>query len=133
MDNQIQSFEHACRVLGINPSLPKVDMLPEEDGISLVAYYKLTKICEAANFIENGNKPWKPNKKDLYEDKNFVWYLIPRDEFISGIELLQHNWHDVTSTVTSATYRLCFKNRLLALTMANRFKDLFRDYLMYKD
>ena len=40
--DKIKSFEDACKHLRLNPNdLPVVDMLPEKDRKSIIAFYKL--------------------------------------------------------------------------------------------
>ena len=48
--DKIKSFEDACKHLRLNPNdLPVVDMLPEKDRKSIIAFYKLTIIIRALN------------------------------------------------------------------------------------
>lgn len=121
---KIKSFEDACNHLGINPNdLPVVDMLPEKNRKSIIAYYKLTIIIRALN------ERWEPNFSDWNEYKYYNWFYIEkdRDKRSSGFR-----YHATYYTFTFAIIGslLCFKNKELARYAAEQFKELYREYLL---
>lgn len=74
---QLNSFEAACKVEGLNPKkvIPSFSESPKEDRVSLKAYAMLVIIVRAANRIANGGKKWEAdynNSSQLkYEPR---WY-----------------------------------------------------------
>lgn len=121
---KIKSFEDACNHLGINPNdLPVVDMLPEKNRKSIIAYYKLTIIIRALN------EGWEPNFSDWNEYKYYNWFYIEkdRDKRSSGF---RYNVADYASANSDIGSRLCFKNKELARYAAEQFKELYREYLL---
>ena len=122
--DKIKSFEDACKHQGLNPNdLPVVDMLPEKDRKSIIAFYKLTIIGRALN------EGWEPNWSDWNEWKYYNWFYVKEreDQRSSGFRC------DVTYYTTTRTRtgsRLCFKNRELAQYAAEQFKELYREYLL---
>lgn len=121
---KIKSFEDACNHLGINPNdLPVVDMLPEKNRKSIIAYYKLTIIIRALN------EGWEPNFSDWNEYKYYNWFYIEkdRDKRSSGFRYYGASYSDTGSHISSL---LCFKNKELARYAAEQFKELYREYLL---
>ena len=116
--DKIKSFEDACKHLRLNPNdLPVVDMLPEKDRKSIIAFYKLTIIIRALN------EGWEP------ECKYYNWFYVEKgeDQRSSGFRYYVTYF---TDTRTSIGSRLCFKNRELAEYAAEQFKKLYREYLL---
>ena len=67
----IQSFEDACKKVGVDPTaLPDVSMIPEDLRESIVNMYKLYIIYKAIN---NGWEPDWGNSKGL---KCWPWFLV---------------------------------------------------------
>lgn len=122
--DKIKSFEDACKHLGLNPNdLPVVDMLPEKDRKSIIAYYKLTIITRALN------EGWEPDFSNWDEYKYYNWFYVEenKDQRSSGFRF------DATLyalTITCIGSRLCFKNRELAKYATEQFKELYREYLL---
>ena len=122
--DKIKSFEDACKHLGLNPNdLPVVDMLPEKDRKSIIAYYKLTIITRALN------EGWEPDFSNWNEYKYYNWFYVEenKDQRSSGFR-----YHDTcyTDAYTDIGSRLCFKNRELAKYATEQFKELYREYLL---
>lgn len=121
--DKIKSFEDACKHLRLNPNdLPVVDMLPEKDRKSIIAFYKLTIIIRALN---EGWADWS----NWDEWKYFNWFYVEKgeDQRSSGFR------SDITGYTyvdTHADSRLCFKNIELAKYAAEQFKELYREYLL---
>jgi len=137
--DKIKSFEDACKHLRLNPNdLPVVDMLPEKDRKSIIAFYKLTIIIRALN------EGWEPDWSNWDECKYYNWFYVEK----GWDECKYYNWfyvekgedqrssgfryHDTyySFTRTSTGSRLCFKNRELAEYAAEQFKKLYREYLL---
>lgn len=121
--DKIKSFEDACKHLGLNPNdLPVVDMLPEKDRKSIIAYYKLTIITRALN------EGWEPDFSNWNEYKYYNWFYVEenKDQRSSGFR------YGATDSCTYAYIgsRLCFKNRELAKYATEQFKELYREYLL---
>lgn len=122
--DKIKSFEDACKHLGLNPNdLPVVDMLPEKDRKSIIAYYKLTIITRALN------EGWEPDFSNWDEYKYYNWFYVEenKDQRSSGFRF-DGARYAVTST--SIGSRLCFKNREMAKYATEQFKELYREYLL---
>ena len=66
--DKVKSFEDACQLLGIEPNVPEVSMLPENHQKAIVAHYKLVIIAEAVN------EGWKPNWDNWDERKYYPWF-----------------------------------------------------------
>lgn len=122
--DKIKSFEDACKHLGLNPNdLPVVDMLPEKDRKSIIAYYKLTIITRALN------EGWEPDFSNWNEYKYYNWFYVEenKDQRSSGF---RYGDACYTDTYTGIGSRLCFKNRELAKYATEQFKELYREYLL---
>lgn len=122
--DKIKSFEDACKHLGLNPNdLPVVDMLPEKDRKSIIAYYKLTIITRALN------EGWEPDFSNWNEYKYYNWFYVEenKDQRSSGFRYYGTCYADTYASVGS---RLCFKNRELAKYATEQFKELYREYLL---
>lgn len=122
--DKIKSFEDACKHLGLNPNdLPVVDMLPEKDRKSIIAFYKLTIIIRALN------EGWEPDWSNWDEWKYYNWFYVEKgeDQRSSGFRC---NAAVYASAGTGTGSRLCFKNTELAKYAAEQFKELYREYLL---
>lgn len=122
--DKIKSFEDACKHLGLNPNdLQVVDMLPEKDRKSIIAYYKLTIITRALN------EGWEPDFSNWDEYKYYNWFYVEenKDQRSSGFRYGGTDYSDTYATIGS---RLCFKNRELAKYATEQFKELYREYLL---
>lgn len=122
--DKIKSFEDACKHLRLNPNdLPVVDMLPEKDRKSIIAFYKLTIIIRALN------EGWEPDWSNWDEWKCYNWFYVEKgeDQRSSGFRCDGTGYAD---TLTSIGSRLCFKNIELAKYAAEQFKELYREYLL---
>ncbi len=121
---KIKSFEDACKYLGINPNdLPAVDMLPEKDRKSIIAFYKLTVIIRALN------EGWEPDWSNWNELKYYNWFYVEKgkDPRSSGFRCGDTHY---AFTITDTGSRICFKNKELAQYAAKQFKELYREYLL---
>jgi hypothetical protein len=117
--DKVKTFEDACKVLGLDPKqLPVVDLLPEKDRKSIIAYYKLTVIIRALN------EGWEPNWNDWDEYKYFNWFYLDSAGFGCAFSA-----YAATYTATTIGSRLCFKNDTLARYARVQFRDLYFEYL----
>lgn len=101
--DKIKSFEDACKHLGLNPNdLPVVDMLPEKDRKSIIAFYKLTIIIRALN------EGWEPDWSNWDEWKYYNWFYVEKgeDQRSSGF---RYNDTNYTNTNTNTSSQLCRK------------------------
>ena len=122
--DKIKSFEDACKHLGLNPNdLPVVDMLPEKDRKSIIAFYKLTIIIRALN------EGWEPDWSNWDEWKYYNLFYVEKggDQRSSGF---RYGTTDFASTRMHTGSRLCFKNIELAKYATEQFKELYREYLL---
>lgn len=116
---KITSYEDACKELNLNPeNLPVVDMLPEKDRKSIVAYYKLVIIIRALN------EGWEPDfsNHNALKYLNYIWVDS------TGIA---YTYTTYTASYTDAYggSRLCFKNRELAEYARETFNNLYVCFL----
>ena len=120
--DKIKSFEDACKHLRLNPNdLPVVDMLPEKDRKSIIAFYKLTIIIRALN------EGWEPDWSNWDEWKYYNWFYVEEgeDQRSSGFRC------DGTScacTSSRAGSRLCCGTSDDAEYIGKKFEDLYNDY-----
>lgn len=120
--DKIKSFEDACKHLGLNPNdLPVVDMLPEKDRKSIIAFYKLTIIIRALN------EGWEPDWSNWDKWKYYNWFYVEKggDQRSSGFRC------DGTScacTSSRAGSRLCCGTPDDAEYIGKQFEDLCNDY-----
>lgn len=120
--DKIKSFEDACKHLGLNPNdLPVVDMLPEKDRKSIIAFYKLTIIIRALN------KGWEPDWSNWDEWKYYNWFYVEKgeDQRSSGFRY-SDTYYTGTDTYTGS--RLCCGTHDDAEYIGKQFKDLYNDY-----
>lgn len=120
--DKIKSFEDACKHLGLNPNdLPVVDMLPEKDRKSIIAYYKLTIITRALN------EGWEPDFSNWNEYKYYNWFYVEenKDQRSSGF---RYDGTNYTFTYAFIGSRLCCGNSDDAEYIGKQFEDLYNDY-----
>lgn len=127
MENQIKTFEDACKALSIPTTLPQVDALPEKHRKAIVANYQLYVIAQALN------EGWEPNWNDFSERKYYPWFDMETygDAPVgSGFSFLGYDC-DYTNTFVGS--RLCFKSRELAEYAGKQFESIYKDvYLIEK-
>ncbi|QTE35993.1 hypothetical protein J3L18_23045 [Mucilaginibacter gossypii] len=98
---QVTSFEHACEILGIDPTLlPGVTGLPENIANSIIAGYKLRIIEQATN------GDWKADFSDWDQDKYTAWL-----EYVPSLGAFVCSDSYYTCTVTSLGARFWFATR----------------------
>lgn len=120
--DKIKSFEDACKHLGLNPNdLPVVDMLPEKDRKSIIAFYKLTIIIRALN------EGWEPDWSNWDEWKYYNWFYVEKgeDQRSSGFRC---NAAVYASAGTGTSSRLCCGTPDDAEYIGKQFEDLCNDY-----
>jgi len=124
--NQIDPFEEACEALNINPlDLPIVDMLPEKDRKSIIAYYKLIII------IRYKNAGWEPDFNNWSQKKWLLWLFggNANDGSLCGLSAAgAYNGFSDASPDFGA--RLLFKSEKLALDSWDQCKELWLDYIL---
>ena len=106
--------------------MPNVSMLPKGDRISLVNYYKITKIIEAENKLDNN---WKPNWNNSSQPKYSIWHYIKADAKRPAGFGFSNTHYGYTGTGTAVGSRLCFKSDELAKYAGTQFEKLFQDLL----
>ncbi|EPM1459350.1 hypothetical protein RG089_002536 [Elizabethkingia anophelis] len=119
--DKVKSFEDACQLLGIEPNIPEVAMLPENHQKAIIAHYKLVIIAEAVN------EGWKPNWDNWDERKYYPWFDLEGSSSGAGFSYGDYDDWFTTSLVGS---RLCFKTWELAEHIGKTFIDLYKDYFL---
>jgi hypothetical protein len=120
---KVKTFEDACKVLCLDPeNLPVVENLPEKDGRSIIAYYKLTIITRALN------EGWEPNFSGWGEWKYWNWFYTEHNGACAGF-VCEHSAAAASYTYAYFGSRLCFKTRELATYAREQFRDLYFEYL----
>ena len=120
--DKIKSFEDACKHLRLNPNdLPVVDMLPEKDRKSIIAFYKLTIIIRALN------EGWEPDWSNWDEWKYYNRFYVEKgeDQRSSGFRC---NAAVYASAGTGTSSRLCCGTPDDAEYIGKQFEDLCNDY-----
>ncbi|WBS75695.1 hypothetical protein PF438_04205 [Elizabethkingia meningoseptica] len=119
--DKVKSFEDACQLLGIEPNVPEVSMLPENHQKAIVAHYKLVIIAEAVN------EGWKPNWDNWNERKYYPWFDLEGSSSGAGFSYYVFvSW----SSYSFVGSRLCFKTWELAEYIGKTFIDLYKDYFL---
>ena len=116
----IKTFEDACNRLNILPSEPDIKLIHAEPLKSMKAYYRLVIILLAIN---NG---WKPDWNKLNQSKHYPYFWVLSSGFGFGVSLC-----GCDHSVTRVGSRLCTDTRDKALYIAEQFKDLYQEYLLY--
>ena len=115
---KVKSFEDACKLLDITPSVPVVTGIPEKYQKPLIANYQLMVIAEALN------EGWTPDWSNGEWDKWYPWFNMDnsssagRFSFCAAVNL------GSGSIVGS---RLCFKSEELADYAGTQFLELYRE------
>ena len=118
--DKVKSFEDACQLLGIEPNVPEVSMLPENHKKAIVAHYKLVIIAEAVN------EGWKPNWDNWDERKYYPWFDLEGSSSGAGFSYGGYVGWYAYPTVGS---RLCFKNRDLAKYAGQQFESIYKEFM----
>ena len=122
---KVKSYEDACRVLGVDETLPEFPELRPKDRVGLIAYYKLVVIARALN------EGWEPNWADETEYKYIPWFYFNRKENKTAGFAGANSSDAPTYTDASIGSRLCFKTEALAEYAATQFETLYNDYILY--
>ena len=117
--DKVKSFEDACQLLGIEPNVPEVSMLPDNHQKALVAHYKLVIIAEAVN------EGWTPDWSDSDQYKYFPWFNMSSSSG-AGFSFGGYDYWFSYSLVGS---RLCFKNRDLAKYAGQQFESIYKEFM----
>ena len=118
--DKVKSFEDACQLLGIEPNVPEVSMLPENHQKAIVAHYKLVIIAEAVN------EGWKPNWDNWDERKYYPWFDLEGSSSGAGFS---YDDCDVWYSHSNVGSRLCFKNRDLAKYAGQQFESIYKEFM----
>ncbi len=118
----IKTFEDACKKLGIKAEEPEIKAVHIEAVKPMRAYYMLVIIFLAIN---NG---WRPDWSNYNQYKYYPWFGVLSSGFgfdvsICGCDL----------SYTCVGSRLCTDTREKALYVAEQFKDLYQEYLLYSE
>ena len=116
--DKVKSFEDACKVLDITPSVPVVTGIPEKYQKPLIANYQLMVIAEALN------ESWTPDWSNGEWDKWYPWFNMDNSSsagrfsfYVSASQL----------SFSSVGSRLCFKSEELAEYAGTQFLELYRE------
>lgn len=117
----IKSFEDACAKLELDPAqLPEIPLV--ELSKPLIAAFKLMIIFMAIN---NG---WKPDWSNSYQWKYYAWFSV----LPSGLGF-SYSTYGCTRTAMSVGSRLCTDTSEKAQYIADQFKEIYKDYLLYTE
>ena len=116
--DKVKSFEDACKVLDITPSVPVVTGIPEKYQKPLIANYQLMVIAEALN------EGWTPDWSNGEFDKWYPWFDM-NDSSSAG----RFSFNDAGNrrSVSVVGSRLCFKSEELADYAGTQFLELYRE------
>ncbi len=116
--DKVKSFEDACKVLDITPSVPVVTGIPEKYQKPLIANYQLMVIAEALN------EGWTPDWSNGEWDKWYPWFNM--DNSSSAGRFSFHGaGHQLSRSAVGS--RLCFKSEELADYAGTQFLELYRE------
>lgn len=116
--DKVKSFEDACKVLDITPSVPVVTGIPEKYQKPLIANYQLMVIAEALN------EGWTPDWSNGEWDKWYPWFNMDNTSSAGRFSFYAAVSQDSYSAVGS---RLCFKSEELADYAGTQFLELYRE------
>lgn len=115
---KVKSFEDACKLLDITPSVPVVTGIPEKYQKPLIANYQLMVIAEALN------EGWTPDWSNGEWDKWYPWFDMDNSSSAGRFSFLAAGYQCSFSHVGS---RLCFKSEELADYAGTQFLELYRE------
>lgn len=115
---KVKSFEDACKLLDITPSVPVVTGIPEKYQKPLIANYQLMVIAEALN------EGWTPDWSNGEWDKWYPWFDMDNSSSAGRFSFYAAVLRSSGSTVGS---RLCFKSEELADYAGTQFLELYRE------
>ena len=121
--DKVKSFEDACKVLDITPSVPVVTGIPEKYQKPLIANYQLMVIAEALN------EGWTPDWSNGEWDKWHPWFDMDDSSSAGRFSFNGPDYLDSDSYVGS---RLCFKSKDLATYAGTQFLDIYKDFFTVK-
>ena len=116
--DKVKSFEDACKVLDITPSVPVVTGIPEKYQKPLIANYQLMVIAEALN------EGWTPDWSNGQWDKWYPWFKMDDS---SSAGRFSFDVADNQRSVSCVGSRLCFKSEELADYAGTQFLELYRE------
>lgn len=130
MYKQITTFEAACEVAKVNPSvLPDVSQLPEKYQKWLIAGYKLAIITQAINTDETG-KVWEPDYNNSNQFKYYPWFRVEASEDKPSGFGFSSSYFGYGLTHTNLGSRLCFDTTEKVDHVQEHFEDLYLEYLL---
>ena len=115
---KVKSFEDACKLLDITPSVPVVTGIPEKYQKPLIANYQLMVIAEALN------EGWTPDWSNGEWDKWYPWFDMDNSSSAGRFSFYAAAYQYSLSFVGS---RLCFKSEELADYAGTQFLELYRE------
>jgi hypothetical protein len=125
LQENLKTFEDACKVLGIEPSVvPTFELYPDQDRKAMQAHAKLVLIARAANQLANDNKPWQPDWNDYDQYKYYPWFEM------GGSSGFQYGDYDGWYSYSNVGSRLCFINYDTANYVGNQFIELYKEYFL---
>ena len=116
--DKVKSFEDACKVLDITPSIPVVTGIPEKYQKPLIANYQLMVIAEALN------EGWTPDWSNGEWDKWYPWFNMDNSSSAGRFSFDGAGHLRSASAVGS---RLCFASEALAEYAGTQFLELYRE------
>ncbi len=111
--DRVNSYEDACKELGINPVVFGQDLSIDE-----IAYMKLKTIVKAFN------EGWTPDWDNSNETKYYPWFKMSS----SGVGFSSYVFVYARS-VSAVGSRLVFKTKDLAITAGQKFTELYKQML----
>ena len=117
---RIKSYEDACKVLGVKP---KTKCSKSREHV--LTYIQLTTIIRAINYLETGDKNWKPSfKENRHTRICYIYYWVPLNKnFNAGL-------FDLDSSVGLGGSFVSVGNKMLFAThdgaqhVLNNFRNL---------
>ena len=116
--DKVKSFEDACKVLDITPSVPVVTGIPEKYQKPLIANYQLMVIAEALN------EGWTPDWSNGEWDKWYPWFDMDNSSSAGRFSFYAA---DLLYSHSHVGSRLCFKSEELADYAGTQFLELYRE------
>jgi len=121
----LKSFEAAAKYLGIDPNnLPDVSMLPEQSQKSVISFYKLSIVSQAAWKQEGKVIDW--NDWDQY--KYYPWFKMSDSVGSSAGFSYYDCFYGGTGSIVGS--RLVFPTWKIAEYVGKTLIDLYRDFMV---
>ena len=121
---RIKSYEDACKVLGIRP---KTKCSKSREYV--LTYIQLTTVIRAINYLETGDKNWKPNfEANKHTHVYYIYCWIPYNRNFNTNKFFLFSDDGLGCSAVSVGVKMLFATCRGARHVMDNFKDLLIKY-----